>query len=132
MCVLYNKRDIYDQLTLDLENEDGTFTNQNLCDYIEIGEFLKSMYSPGNLNLIQLNVRGLLSKQPKINELIDNIEMSLEIHALLLCETRLTPDTHKLLKINNFSYTSTERNGKKGGRVAFLIRKIYCLEKGKT
>ena len=81
------------------------------------------MFPHGNLNIIQLNVRGLLSKQSQLNELINRLEKSLDLHALVLCETWLTPETKNLLKVNGYSYTGTERIGKKGGGVGFLIKK---------
>ena len=111
MCILTDNRDNNDQQTPDLEYGDSLFSNDS--DYFDVGELSPTMFPSGNLNIIQLNVRGLLSKQSRINELIGKIEKSLELHALVLCETWLTPDTQKLLKINNYSYSGIERTGKK-------------------
>ena len=66
-------------------------------------------------------LEAYLVKQSKITDLIGRIEKSMELHALVLCEAWLTPDTRKLLKINNFSYSGIKRKDKKGSGVAFLI-----------
>ena len=71
-----NIRDRNDQQTNDLE----LFTYNS--DYLDVDELSTSMCQQSNLNIIQLNVRGLLGKQSQIR-----IEKSLEIHALILCET---------------------------------------------
>ena len=92
-------------------------------DYLDVGELSTSKSPQGNLNIIQLNVRGLLSKQSKLNELINKVEKSLDLHALVLCETWLTPETKNLIKLSNFTYSGIERKEKKGGGVGFLIKK---------
>ena len=45
------------------------------------------------------------------------------MHALVLCETWLTPETKNLIKLSNFTYSGIERKEKKGGGVGFLIKK---------
>ena len=104
-----NIRDRNDQQTNDLE----LFTYNS--DYLDVDELSASMCQQSNLNIIQLNVRGLLSKQSQINDLITRIEKSLEIHALILCETWLTSEIKNLIKINNFTYSGVEGEGRKGG-----------------
>ena len=81
------------------------------------------MYPPCNLNVVQLNIRGLVSKQAQVSELLNKLEKSLEIHALILCETWLTPINKKLIDINNYVYSGTERVNKKGGGTGFLLCK---------
>ena len=44
------------------------------------------------------------------------------MHALILCETWLTPETKNLIKFGNFTYSGIERKEKKGGGVGFLIK----------
>ena len=60
MCVLINNRDRNYQQTPDLDYRENLSSND--CDYSEVGELSSSMFLPGNLNIIELNVRGLLSK----------------------------------------------------------------------
>ena len=118
MCVLTKIKDNHYQQVFDFE--DNIFRSES--DYFDAGELSTSMFPHGNLNIIQLNIRGLLSKQSQLNELINRLEKSLDLHALVLCETWLTPETKNLLKVNGYSYTGTERIGKKGGGVGFLIK----------
>ena len=110
MCVLTKIKDNHYQQVFDFE--DNIFRSES--DYFDAGELSTLMFPHGNLNIIQLNVRGLLSKQSQLNELINRLEKSLDLHALVLCETWLTPETKNLLKVNGYSYTGTERIGKKG------------------
>ena len=60
--------------------------------------------------------------QSKLNELINKVEKSLDLHALVLCETWLTPETKNVIKVQNYDYSGIERKGKKGGGVCFLIK----------
>ena len=117
---MYNPSDIRDgnnQQTIGPEYGENLFSFDS--DYLDVGELSKSMFPQGTLNIIQLNVRGLLSKQSKLNELINNVEKSLDLHALVLCETWLTPETKNLIKFGNFTYSGIERKDKKGGWVVF-------------
>ena len=109
MCVLIKIKDNHHQQAFDLE--DNIF--QSDSDYFDAGELSTSMFPQGNLNIIQLNIRGLLSKQSQLNELINRLEKSLDLYALVLCETWLTPETKNLLKVTDYTYTGTERTGKK-------------------
>ena len=120
MGIHTNIKDNHDQQTFDLDYEDNILPHDS--DYFDVGELSTSMFPQGNLNIIQLNIRGLLSKQSKLNELINRLETCLDLHALILCETWLTPETKNLIKVNDFVYTGIERNGKKGGGVGFLIK----------
>ena len=126
MCVLTKIKDNHHQQVFDFEDN----ISRSDSDYFDAGELSTSMFQHGNLNIIQLNIRGLLSKQSQVNELINRLEKSLDLHALVLCETWLTPETKNLLKVNDYSYTGTERIGKKGGGVGFLIKNnIICRER---
>ena len=120
MCNPSDIRDRNDQQTTGLEYGENLFSFDS--DYLDVGELSTSMFPQGNLNIIQLNVRGLLSKQSKLNELINKVEKSLELNALVLCETWLTPETKNLIKIDNFTYSGMEQKGKKGGGVGCLIK----------
>ena len=120
MCNPSDIKDRNDQQTIVPEYGENLFSFDS--DYLDVGELSTSMFPQGNLNIIQLNVRGLLSKQSKLNELINNVEKSLDLHTLVLCETWLTPETKNLIKFGNFAYSGIERKGKKGGGVGFLIK----------
>ena len=120
MCIFTNIKDSNDQQTIDLDYGDNTLPLDS--EYFDVGDLSTSMFPQGNLNIIQLNIRGLLSKQSKLNELIHKVEKSLDLHALVLCETWLTAETKNLIKVSNYVYSGIERKGKKGGGVGFLIK----------
>ena len=120
MCIFTNIKDSNDQQTIDLDYGDNMLPLDS--EYFDVGDLSTSMFPQGNLNIIQLNIRGLLSKQSKLNELINKVEKSLDLHALVLCETWLTPETKNLIKVSNYVYSGIERKGKKGGGVGFLIK----------
>ena len=106
MCNPSDINDRTNQQSIDPEYGDNLFSLDS--DYLDVGELSTSKSPQGNLNIIQLNVRGLLSKQSKLNELINNVEKSLDLHALVLCETWLTPETKNLIKLSNFTYSGIE------------------------
>ena len=120
MCNPLEVEDRTNQQSIGPEYGENLFSIDS--DYIDVGELSTSKSPQGNLNIIQLNVRGLISKQSKLSELINKVEKSLDLHALILCETWLTPETKNLIKQSNFTYSGIERKEKKGGGVGFLIK----------
>ena len=73
-----------------------------------------------------MNARGLISKQNKLQSLINMLEKTGEIHSMLLCETWLTEDTEKLLKFDNHKFIGREWNNKKGGSRLPLEKGLNC------
>ena len=61
MCNPSDIKDRNDQQSAGPEYGENLFSFDS--DYLDIGELSKSKFPQGNLNIIQLNVRGLLSKQ---------------------------------------------------------------------
>ena len=74
----------------------------------------------GDLTIIQLNVRGITSKQTKVKELIDTSIKSNTPDIILLCETWLNPFSPGLT-IAGYDTYQNDRIGKKGGGVAILV-----------
>ena len=121
MCLQGIKKQITDRLDkTDLSNETNEFVDH--CDYLELENLTQDTLPKGNLNLMQLNIRGLVSKQNKIYSLLNILEKYNDIHCLLLCETWLTKDTKKLLSLENHHFIGSERMSKRGVGVGFLIR----------
>ena len=59
------------------------------CDYIELESRKGLTSNPKNLTLIQLNIRGLISKTSVLSELITENIGSIQPDVVLLCETWL-------------------------------------------
>ena len=87
------------------------------CDYVEMNNLITT--EKGDLTFIQLNVRGITSKQMKVKELIDASLESNTPDIILLCETWLNPFSPGL-SIEGYETYRNERIGKKGGGVAIL------------
>ena len=84
------------------------------CDYIETESFLSETKSDCSLVIMQLNIRGLLSKQSALCKLLSNGSTN-KVDVVLLCETWLRKETNKLVNIPNYHFVGKERQGKKGG-----------------
>ena len=88
------------------------------CDYIEMNNLITT--EKGDLTIVQLNVRGITSKQMKVKELIDTSIKSNTPDIILLCETWLNPFSPGL-NIAGYDTYRNDRLGKKGGGVAILV-----------
>ena len=88
------------------------------CNYVEMNNLITT--EKGDLTIIQLNVRGITSKQTKVKELIDTSIKSNTPDIILLCETWLNPFS---LGLNTAGYDTyrNDRIRKKGGGVAILV-----------
>ena len=102
-----------------LIKEDDTFLE--ICDYIDY-ENLTSLIAPSsNLNIIQLNVRGLINKQSLIDRLLNDSLRKCRVHVVILSETWLNDMNESLINIPNYTYCGRIREHKKGGGVGFLV-----------
>ena len=88
------------------------------CDYVEMNNLITT--EKGDLTIIQLNVKGITSKQMKVKELIDTSIKSNTPDIILLCETWLNPFSLGL-NITGYDTYRNDRIGKKGGGVAILV-----------
>ena len=114
-------------LTMYVENNfvDLGFNNEieDTCTYVDHTNELPSIpVNPDpNFAVMQLNIRGILSKQDKLKNLIRDIRATGMLHAVMLVETWLTKTTAKRIKIPGFNMFCSHRNKKKGGGVGILI-----------
>ena len=129
MCLQGIKQQIFDRLNDNelMNNESYDFVDH--CDYLELENITPRTIPRDNLNLLQMNVRGLVGKQNKLQSLLDNLENHSNIHFLLLCETWLTEETKKLIGFNNHNFIGIECNTKKGDGVGFLLRSELTARK---
>ena len=103
--------------------------NLDVDDFLDSCEYespnKKIANNPGDLKLIQLNVRGLNSKLQELNSLM---KTCIQPDAFLLSETWLkkhspTPTLH------GYNLERTDRTRKKGGGVCIFIRNTCCYRR---
>ena len=88
------------------------------CDYLNSDEISQIKASRHDLVLLQHNVRGLISKQNILKNLL--LEFASPPDILLVCETWLKPDTLPLVNIPNYKYYHKCRVDRIGGGVSIL------------
>ena len=69
--------------------------------------------------MVQLNVRGIISKTSKILHFLNNTH---EADIILLCETWLTPFS-PTINVPGYEFYHIDRQNKRGGGVGILIKK---------
>ena len=84
------------------------------CDYVH-----KYVMNPSDLSIVQLNVRGIISKSSKILNFLND---TLEADIILLCETWLTPFSPTII-IPGYEFYHIDRQNKRGGGVGILIKR---------
>ena len=82
MCLQGIKQQIFDRLTNNelMNNESYDFVDH--CDYLELENIIPKTIPRDNLNLLQMNVRGLFGKQNKMQSLLDKLENYSNIHCI--------------------------------------------------
>ena len=93
------------------------------CDYLDLTESQTLDIKDCDLNLLHLNVRGIISKQSKLVRLLQDCIGRHTIHVVTLNETWLTKDNEHYLDIPDYHVVKRNRMGKKGGGVCILIHK---------
>ena len=93
------------------------------CDYVDIDDLPDIKSFSDDLKVIQLNIRGLISKQNDLSKLITGCFKDQKVDIVLLCETWVTKETKKLINIPGCDYIGVERINKKGGGVGLLVAK---------
>ena len=91
------------------------------CEYIVPGEDNTELLSstPTDLNVMQLNIRGLLNKQDQLLPLLHEHKVDIA----LLCETWLNNKTEQLIRLPNYKVYNTNQVDKIGGGVCVLSNK---------
>ena len=100
----------------------GLDMSQDTCDYIKIDEVCTLCLSQNDLLVLQLNIRGLVSKQSDISRLITDCTNShKKVNVVMLCETWVTKETKNLINIPGYDFVGLEHENKKGGGVGILV-----------
>ena len=99
----------------DLRSELGVSDSK----YIEVDELKKPNDHRFDLNIIQLNIRGLMNKQDQLCRLIENTNTDV----ILLCETWLNSTKETLVNTESHTFTNRNRLDRIGGGVSILVNK---------
>ena len=118
VCIMTLRSMNSEMKTLSISDED--FIDN--CDYLETDSDLDHTLGLDNeLNIIQLNIRGLFGKQNTLIQETTPNNPNKKIDIYILCETWLNEYNNGMIKIPNYSYIGNHRKNKKGGGVAILI-----------
>ena len=87
------------------------------CDYVEHVNI-----DSKDVNIVQLNVQGIASKQTKIIHLLENCVRGSTVDMILLCETWLSPFS-PTISLPGYDFYHIDRSTKQGGGVGILVLK---------
>ena len=91
------------------------------CDYIDIEDRIKLSCDNRSLSLIQLNIRGLLSKSSVLNFLLTENIGNIRPDLVLLYETWLNTNNLAKVDIPNYRLFGNVRSNKLGGGTGILV-----------
>ena len=74
-----------------------------------------------DLNIIQLNIRGLIGKQQTLIQETTPKNSIKKVDIYILCEIWLNEHNNGMINVPNYSYIGKHRKNKKGGGVGILI-----------
>ena len=103
-------------------NENVSFTSfSDTCDYVDLVDSKDISIGTRDLCVMQLNIRGLLSKQQDLHQLLKSVTQLERVDVLILVETWLTKESESRVCIPGYTYYGHHCTTKKGG-IGFLIR----------
>ena len=88
----------------------------DLCDYVN-GQFCSRI---SDLCIVQLNIRGICSKQSQLKNLIDTSVKDRSPDIIIISKTWLTPFSPKI-KTPGYEFCHKDCNSKRGGGIALLL-----------
>ena len=116
LCCIYNSAPIMNHAS---ENPICDSINDN-CDYITLDNTVEIKQSSQDLSILQLNIRGLLSKQHMLKETLLKLQNPPDI--LLICETWLKSNTENKVDLPGYKCYHKHRPSKIGGGVSVLVK----------
>ena len=90
-------------------------------DYIELEDTCHISARDEDLVFLQLNCRGLLSKQQTLSRFLYDIIGERKVDAVALAEMWLTKESLKRVNLPGYKFVGVHRYSKKGGGVGLLI-----------
>ena len=122
---MFSKCDIeyYDELARPMSNMSLNEALWNdKCDYILPDTYANLNPNNHNLIILQLNIRGLISHQTDLHQLLNTLKSKNTIvDIVLLCETFLNEKTVNQVRISGYKLISNHRKNHKGGSTAILL-----------
>ena len=115
--------DSYERLDLGFNND-----TVDSCDYLDYGELTRDRSVMNNLTVLQLNIRGLLNKQDKLKNLLNDIKNDSRVDVAMLVETWLNKNNSKRVKIPGYQFYGFHRKQKKGEVLVFSSARNFNLE----
>ena len=113
------------QTNLNLQMQELSIADEdfiNNCDYLQTDNDLDhTLGVSDDLNIIQLNIRGLIGKQQTLIQETASKNDNKKVDIYILCETWLTEHNHGMINIPNYLYIGKHRKNKRGGGVSILI-----------
>ena len=86
------------------------------CEYMDSDSpRLGNILSNDDFSIMQLNIRGIRSKEDELNRLLNNIGSSNKVSVLALNETWLRRDTKNKIKLPGYNLEHKIRKGRQGG-----------------
>ena len=92
------------------------------CDYVDTENCKNIKIGTNDLSILQLNIRGLISKQQDLKYLLSKCTTEGKIDIVILVETWLTQESMSRISMPGYSYVGKSRKTKKGVGVRLLIR----------
>ena len=92
------------------------------CNYLETDKDLHDLLGfVDDLNIVQLNVRGLIGKQKTLIQETTPANPNKQVDVYLLCETWLNEYNSSIVDIPNYTFIGKHRKNRRGGGVGILI-----------
>ena len=86
------------------------------CEYIDSDTTaLEKILSNDDFSIMQLNIRGVRSKEDELNRLLNKIGSANKVSVLALNETWLRKDTINKINLPGYNLEHKIRKGKEGG-----------------
>ena len=109
--------DFSQRLAYGLDTMDTMDDHQDSCEYLDPSS-MEDMISNHDLNVVQLNIRGLISKQNRLIKETHSKKPKGEVHVYILNETWVTKANEHMVQIPNYRFIGKHRTNKKGGVLA--------------
>ena len=100
----------------------GSHSGYDQCHYLDPDsnvDILEDIDS--DLNIVQLNIRGLIGKQGRLCKEIKGQNNRNKVHVYILNETWVTKANEHMIDIPHYQFISKHRPNKKGGGVGLLV-----------
>ena len=114
----------YDELARPMNNMSlNELLWNDKCDYTSPDTCANLNPNNHNLIILQLNIRGLISHQTDLHQLLNKLKCKNTIvDAVLLCETFLNDKTANQVHISGYKLIANHRKNNKGGGTAILLQ----------